>query len=101
MNKKKHVLILGGSSDIAAEVIKNFLELRWDITAHYFKNDKKVCLLAKDLDVPFNRENPQPKSLTEKFFKCMPPNCRKVGSKHTRGKKKKLKRKHKKTKRKR
>ena len=67
----------------------------------YFKNDKKVCLLAKDLDVPFNRENPQPKSLTEKFFKCMPPNCRKGGSKHTRGKKKKLKSKHKKTKRKR
>ena len=47
MNKKKHVLILGGSSDIAAEVIKNFLELRWDITAHYFKNDKKLISLRK------------------------------------------------------
>ena len=67
----------------------------------YFKNDKKVCLLAKDVDVPWDQDNPEPKTLTEKFFKCMPPNCRKGGSKHTRGKKKKLKRKHKKTKRKR
>lgn len=67
----------------------------------YFKNDKKVCLLAKDVDVPWDQDNPEPKTLTDKFFKCMPPNCRKGGSKHTRGKKKKLKRKHKKTKRKR
>lgn len=67
----------------------------------YFKNDKKVCLLAKDVDVPWNYDNPEPKTLTEKFFKCMPPSCRKGGSKHTRSKKKKLKRKHKKTKRKR
>jgi hypothetical protein len=67
----------------------------------YFKNDKKVCLLAKDVDVPFNQDNPEPKTLTDKFFKCLPPNCRKGGSKHTRGKNKKHKRKHKKTKRKR
>jgi len=67
----------------------------------YFKNDKKVCVLAKDVDVPWDQDNPQPKTLTDKFFKCMPPNCRKGGSKHTRGKKKKHKRKHKKTKRKR
>jgi len=67
----------------------------------YFKNDKKVCLLAKDVDVPWDQDNPEPKTLTDKFFKCMPPNCRKGGSKHTRGKKNKHKRKHKKTKRKR
>ena len=67
----------------------------------FFKNDKKVCLLAKDVDVPWDQDNPEPKTLTDKFFKCMPPNCRKGGSKHTRGKKKKHKRKHKKTKRKR
>jgi len=67
----------------------------------YFKNDKKVCVLAKDVDVPFDQDNPEPKTLTDKFFKCIPPNCRKGGSKHTRGKKKKHKRKHKKTKRKR
>ncbi len=66
----------------------------------YFKNDKKVCLLAKDVDVPFDFENQEPKTLTDKFFKCMPPNCRKGGSKHTRSKNK-HKRKHKKTKRKR
>lgn len=64
----------------------------------YFKNDKKVCLLAKDIDVPFNKDKPQPKSLTDKFFKCLPPGCRKGGSKHTR---RKYKSKHNKTKRKR
>ena len=31
----------------------------------YFKNDKKVCLLAKDVDVPFNQENPEPKILIQ------------------------------------
>ena len=37
-NKKKHVLILGGSSDIGIEVIKNFIALNWKITAHFSKN---------------------------------------------------------------
>ncbi len=39
---KKHVLVLGGSSDIGLEVIKNFLEMKWEVTAHYFKNNKKL-----------------------------------------------------------
>ena len=42
MNKKKHVLILGGSSDIGAEVIKDFLSLNWNVTAHFNKNSKKL-----------------------------------------------------------
>ena len=45
--KRKHVLILGGSSDIGIEIIKNFLSLNWNITAHFFKNKKKLQTLAK------------------------------------------------------
>ena len=41
-NKKKNVLILGGSSDIGIEVVKKFLELEWNVTAHFFKNKKKL-----------------------------------------------------------
>ena len=37
-NKKKSVLILGGSSDIGVVVVKNFSQLEWKITAHFFKN---------------------------------------------------------------
>ena len=40
--RKKHVLILGGSSDIGIEVIKNFLKLKWNITAHFSKNNKSL-----------------------------------------------------------
>ena len=39
-NKKKHVLILGGSSDIGIEVVKKFLQLNWNVTAHCFSNKK-------------------------------------------------------------
>lgn len=46
-NKTKRVLILGGSSDIGIEVIKNFLQLKWNVTAHFFKNKKKLRLLRK------------------------------------------------------
>ena len=46
-NKKKHVLILGGSSDIGVEVVKNFLKLKWIVTAHFFKNKKKLEILRK------------------------------------------------------
>jgi len=47
-NKKKSVLILGGSSDIGVEVVKNFLQLEWKITAHFFKNKKKLEVLRKN-----------------------------------------------------
>ena len=47
-NKKRHVLILGGSSDIGIEVVKNFLNLKWEVTAHFFKNKKKLKILKKD-----------------------------------------------------
>jgi len=46
-NQSKHVLILGGSSDIGIEVIKDFLKLEWNVTAHFFKNKKKLQLLEK------------------------------------------------------
>tara|TARA_Y100000031_G_scaffold90245_1_gene99310 strand:+ start:207 stop:926 length:720 start_codon:yes stop_codon:yes gene_type:complete len=47
MNKKKHVLILGGSSDIGMEVVKDFLNLKWDVTAHFNKNSIKLKMLKK------------------------------------------------------
>ena len=47
-NKKKSVLILGGSSDIGVEVVKNFLHLEWKVTAHFFKNKKKLKNLKKN-----------------------------------------------------
>ena len=40
--RQKHVLILGGSSDIGIEVIKKFLKLKWNITAHFSKNNKDL-----------------------------------------------------------
>ena len=46
-NKKKHVLILGGSSDIGIEVLKNFLQLQWEVTAHFYKNKEKLESLRK------------------------------------------------------
>ena len=47
-NKKfKHVLILGGSSDIGIEVVKNFLYLGWQVTAHFNKNYKLLKSLEK------------------------------------------------------
>ena len=52
--KNKHVLILGGSSDIGIEVVKNFLNLGWKVTAHCFKNKKKLANLrkrSKNLDI--------------------------------------------------
>ena len=49
MNKKKrHVLILGGSSDIGIEVVRNFINLDWQVTAHFFKNKKKLIKLKKN-----------------------------------------------------
>ena len=39
-NKKRHVLILGGSSDIGIEVVKNFLKINWNVSAQFNKNKK-------------------------------------------------------------
>ena len=47
-SRKKHVLILGGSSDIGTEVVENFLRLGWNVTAHFFKNKKKLYTLKKN-----------------------------------------------------
>ena len=45
MKYNKHVLILGGSSDIGIEVVKIFLRLKWEVTAQYFKNKKNLSIL--------------------------------------------------------
>tara|TARA_B110000881_G_C18394506_1_gene422750 strand:+ start:52 stop:774 length:723 start_codon:yes stop_codon:yes gene_type:complete len=45
--KNKNVLILGGSSDIGIEVVKNFLKLKWNVYAHYLKNKKNLIILKK------------------------------------------------------
>ena len=47
-DNKKHVLILGGSSDIGIEVVKNFLKLKWEVTAHFFKNKNRLEILKKN-----------------------------------------------------
>ena len=74
-NKKKHVLILGGSSDIGIEVIKNFLQLRWEVTAHFSKNKKKLESFkktTKDLNIvefdfsKYNKPNLE-KMIAKKF----------------------------------
>ena len=43
----KHVLILGGSSDIGLKVISIFLKMNWSVTAHYFKNKNRLVFLQK------------------------------------------------------
>ena len=76
-NQSKHVLILGGSSDIGIEVIKDFLKVGWNVTAHFFKNKKKLKLLqkkSKNLDIiQFNfskiNENKLEKLISQKFKK--------------------------------
>ena len=40
--KKKHLLILGGSSDIGVELAKFFLKRNWNVTAHVSSNLKKI-----------------------------------------------------------
>ena len=45
--KTGKVLILGGSSDIGIEVVKFFLNLNWEVTAHFFKNKKKLEVIKK------------------------------------------------------
>ena len=45
--KSKKLLVLGGSSDIGIEVVKNFLNLGWNVTAHYYKNNKNLKDLNK------------------------------------------------------
>ena len=73
--KKKHVLILGGSSDIGIEVIKIFLKLNWNVSAHYFKNKTKLNLLKKKsknlklIKLDFSKANPRIEILIKKNFK--------------------------------
>ena len=45
MKDSKHVLILGGSSDIGIEVVKIFLKLQWKVSAQYYKNKKNLLVL--------------------------------------------------------
>ena len=74
-SKNKRVLILGGSSDIGIEVVKDFLNMNWDVTAHYFKNKKKLKKLKnKKLKLihanfmKFNEKNTE-KIISKKFSK--------------------------------
>ena len=74
-SKNKRVLILGGSSDIGTEVVKDFLNMNWDVTAHYFKNKKKLKKLKnKKLKLihanfmKFNEKNTE-KIISKKFSK--------------------------------
>ena len=46
----KNILILGGSSDIGIEVVKNFLRLNWKVYAHYAQNKKKLKALENKFD---------------------------------------------------
>jgi NAD(P)-dependent dehydrogenase (short-subunit alcohol dehydrogenase family) len=46
-NVKRHVLIVGGSSDIGIEVVKSFLNLNWNVSAHYSKSNKKLKILKQ------------------------------------------------------
>ena len=73
--KKKHVLIFGGSSDIGIEVIKIFLKLNWNVSAHYFKNKTKLNLLkekSKNLNLiklDFSKADPRIETLIKKNLK--------------------------------
>lgn len=44
---KKKILILGASSDIGLEVVKEFLNDNWSVVAHYNRNSKKLNKLKK------------------------------------------------------
>ncbi len=44
---KKKILILGASSDIGLEVVKEFLNYNWCVVAHYNRNSKKLNKLKK------------------------------------------------------
>ena len=53
-NKKKSVLILGGSSDIGVEVVKIFLQLEWICNVNveqHFLTPKNIFVRGK-IDVP-------------------------------------------------
>ena len=78
MLNKKHVLILGGSSDIGTEVVKNFLSKDWIVTAQLFKNKKKLQKLQKKSNnlklIKFNFSNFQNSfkiNLIEKNYKLI------------------------------
>jgi 3-oxoacyl-[acyl-carrier protein] reductase len=51
MNKKKNILILGGSSDIGVEVAKLFLSYNWSVDLHFNNNYK----IVKNLELYSNK----------------------------------------------
>ncbi|MBJ13715.1 MAG: hypothetical protein CMG62_11680 [Candidatus Marinimicrobia bacterium] len=57
---RKHILILGGSSDIGMSLVKLYLKKNWKVTAHYnsnLRNLKKIKsqnLLTKKFDFSLN-----------------------------------------------
>ena len=73
--KDKHVLILGGSSDIGIEVIKIFLDLNWKISAHFNRNSKNLNILKKKsnnlnlIKFDFTKNNAKIESLIKNKFK--------------------------------
>jgi len=76
MKHNKHVLILGGSSDIGIEVVKIFLKLKWQVTAQYFKNKKSLSIIKSNSKlnlIQFNFANEKylmsEKLITKKFNK--------------------------------
>ena len=76
MKHNRHVLILGGSSDIGVEVVKIFLKLNWEVTAQYHKNIKNLSILknyGKLNLIKFNFADDKylrsEKSITKKFNK--------------------------------
>ena len=72
--KKKHALVLGGSSDIGIEVVRILLNLNWNVSAHYFKNKKKLNLLKKNsknlnlVKFDFAKTNSKTETLIKKKF---------------------------------
>ena len=52
--KSKKVLIIGASSDIGIETCKKFLENNWDLTAHFYENNKALEKLKKEYSSRLN-----------------------------------------------
>ena len=76
MKHNRHVLILGGSSDIGVEVVKIFLKLNWEVTAQYNKNIKNLSILKNYGKLNLIKSNfaddkylRSEKSITKKFNK--------------------------------
>lgn len=48
INNKKHLLILGGTSDIGIELAKYFLQKNWQVTIHGYSNLNKIKKIYKN-----------------------------------------------------